>query len=257
MATNDYIDLPSSGGVVSVNGLTGAITLVAGTNISITPSGQNLTIASTATGNVTGPMASTANAIATWSDTSGTKLNDNSGITIDGSGNIVQTSGSFSVGGVVVSSGGINMNGFTLGDVYSISLSNGQNISQNGSAFSFSNDIQLNNFSLSSVFNIQFNNGGLIECDNGGPLFLRAADSSANIQLYNSGILYLANGSGAFIELSGSNIGVNNVSPNYNFDVVGDINCNGSFFHNGNPGVSASGTFTSFTFAGGICTSAS
>jgi hypothetical protein len=35
------------GGVTSINGVTGAITLVAGTNITITPSGSNITIAST------------------------------------------------------------------------------------------------------------------------------------------------------------------------------------------------------------------
>jgi len=42
-----------TGGVTSVNGIAGAVTLVAGSNITITPSGSNLTIASTSGGTVT------------------------------------------------------------------------------------------------------------------------------------------------------------------------------------------------------------
>ncbi len=38
------------GGVTSLNSLTGAVNLVAGTNISITPAGSNITIDSTASG---------------------------------------------------------------------------------------------------------------------------------------------------------------------------------------------------------------
>ncbi|MES2181064.1 MAG: hypothetical protein V4493_03075, partial [Pseudomonadota bacterium] len=50
-------------GVTSLNSLTGAITLAAGTGISITPSGQTLTIASTSSGDVTiGAFGSTPNA---------------------------------------------------------------------------------------------------------------------------------------------------------------------------------------------------
>ena len=43
----------SGSGVTSLNGLTGALTLVAGTGITITPSGSNITIASTGSGTVT------------------------------------------------------------------------------------------------------------------------------------------------------------------------------------------------------------
>lgn len=54
MATDTWIELPvegsGSGGVTSLNGETGAITLVAGTGISITPSGTNITIANTEAG---------------------------------------------------------------------------------------------------------------------------------------------------------------------------------------------------------------
>src|SRR5271166_2525220 len=54
------------GGVTSVNGETGAITLVAGSNITITPSGSNITIASTGGGvtSVTGsaPISSSGGA---------------------------------------------------------------------------------------------------------------------------------------------------------------------------------------------------
>jgi hypothetical protein len=49
--------VPTSGGggsgVSSLNTLTGALTLVAGTNITLTPSGNNITIASTASGGIT------------------------------------------------------------------------------------------------------------------------------------------------------------------------------------------------------------
>jgi hypothetical protein len=49
---NNYVDLPETGGtgVTSVNGLTGAITLAAGANITLTPSGNTITIASTGSG---------------------------------------------------------------------------------------------------------------------------------------------------------------------------------------------------------------
>ncbi len=50
---SNYIDLPVEGGssgVISLNGLVGALTLVAGANITITPSGTNITIASTGGG---------------------------------------------------------------------------------------------------------------------------------------------------------------------------------------------------------------
>lgn len=46
-----YVNIPSLGGVNSLNGLTGALTLAAGTNITITPSGGNtLTIAASGAG---------------------------------------------------------------------------------------------------------------------------------------------------------------------------------------------------------------
>lgn len=44
---SQYVDLPVSGGVISLNGLTGALTLVAGAGISITPAGTNITITNT------------------------------------------------------------------------------------------------------------------------------------------------------------------------------------------------------------------
>jgi hypothetical protein len=51
---NNYIDLPeeggAGGGVSSLNGLSGALTLVAGTGITITPAGSTIEISSTSTG---------------------------------------------------------------------------------------------------------------------------------------------------------------------------------------------------------------
>lgn len=54
MATNQYVRYPSTGGsgsgVSSLNGLTGAVLLAAGSNITLTPSGNTITIASTGGG---------------------------------------------------------------------------------------------------------------------------------------------------------------------------------------------------------------
>lgn len=65
MASN-YIEIPlpaGSGGVTSLNTLTGALTLAAGTGISVTPSGSTLTIAATGGGDVTlAAFGSTPNA---------------------------------------------------------------------------------------------------------------------------------------------------------------------------------------------------
>lgn len=60
---SQYVDLPVEGGVISLNTLTGAITLAAGSGISITPSGNTLTIAATGGGDVTlAAFGSTPNA---------------------------------------------------------------------------------------------------------------------------------------------------------------------------------------------------
>jgi hypothetical protein len=67
MATTQYIRYPGSGstGVTSLNGLTGGLTLVAGTGISITSSGSSLTIANTeAGGSVTSVSVVSANGFA-------------------------------------------------------------------------------------------------------------------------------------------------------------------------------------------------
>lgn len=45
-----FIDLPITGGVTTINGLSGAVTLAAGSNITLTPSGNTITIASTGGG---------------------------------------------------------------------------------------------------------------------------------------------------------------------------------------------------------------
>ena len=56
MSTSGSVDLGATvnggggggGGVSSLNGETGAVTIVAGSNITVTPAGQNITIASSA-----------------------------------------------------------------------------------------------------------------------------------------------------------------------------------------------------------------
>lgn len=63
-----YVKLPpsgGSGGVTSLNSETGAINIVAGTGITVTPAGQNITIAATGgTGTVTSVSVVTANGLA-------------------------------------------------------------------------------------------------------------------------------------------------------------------------------------------------
>ncbi len=58
MATNLWIELPVTGSAFTLNGLSGAVTLLAGSGITITPSGNNITIAATNAGNVTNVTAS-------------------------------------------------------------------------------------------------------------------------------------------------------------------------------------------------------
>ncbi len=53
MSSYQWSPLQDGGGVTTIDGISGAITLVAGSGISITPSGQNITIASTGGGDVT------------------------------------------------------------------------------------------------------------------------------------------------------------------------------------------------------------
>jgi hypothetical protein len=53
MSTNIWVELPLAATSFSLNSLIGAVTLIAGSNITITPSGNNLTIASTVSGGVT------------------------------------------------------------------------------------------------------------------------------------------------------------------------------------------------------------
>lgn len=53
MATNIWVELPVTGSAFTLNGLTGAVTLLAGPGITITPSGNNLTLASTNVSTVT------------------------------------------------------------------------------------------------------------------------------------------------------------------------------------------------------------
>ncbi len=69
MAPQDnYVDLPETGGgagVSSLNGETGNINIVAGSNITVTPSGQSITIASTASGGISGTWSTTGNVVET------------------------------------------------------------------------------------------------------------------------------------------------------------------------------------------------
>lgn len=71
-------------GVSSLNGLTGVVTLSAGSNITLTPVGNDITISASGgsgSGDVTGPGSSTDNAISRFDGTTG-KIIQNSGIVI-------------------------------------------------------------------------------------------------------------------------------------------------------------------------------
>ena len=68
MPQDNYVDLPESGGgagVASLNGETGNVNIVAGSNITVTPSGQSITIASTGGGGISGTWSSTGNVVET------------------------------------------------------------------------------------------------------------------------------------------------------------------------------------------------
>jgi hypothetical protein len=62
---NIELNVPTgAGGISSLNTLTGDLTIAAGTGISVTPSGTNITIASTSGGNVLGKYGETITALA-------------------------------------------------------------------------------------------------------------------------------------------------------------------------------------------------
>lgn len=63
-----WIGSGGGGGVTSLNSLTGSVTLAAGTNITLTPSGNTIIIASTSSGSITG--SGTANAVTYWNGSS-------------------------------------------------------------------------------------------------------------------------------------------------------------------------------------------
>jgi hypothetical protein len=86
----------SGSGVASLNGLTGAVTLAAGPNITLTPSGNTITISSPAQGLPTDPSFSTV--------TAGTVFTCN----------IVCPSGNMTIGGNVTVSGNLDASGLSI-----------------------------------------------------------------------------------------------------------------------------------------------
>jgi hypothetical protein len=94
-----------AGATKFTQGLSGSLTkltdgtsyLIAGTNVTITTGSSGaVTISTSAGGDVTGPGASTDTAIARFNGLTGKIIQNTTGVTIDGSNNVV-TSGSFSV----------------------------------------------------------------------------------------------------------------------------------------------------------------
>lgn len=102
MSQGQYIQYPanggtgSGGGVLSINTLTGNVNLVAGSNITLTPAGQNITIASTASGGGSSSSTLTVGTI------DGASANSN-GATI-GSNSLFMQSATASFPGVVSTS---------------------------------------------------------------------------------------------------------------------------------------------------------
>ena len=126
MATNQYISYSSrnggggSSGVSSINSLTGAVTLAAGSGITITPSGNTLTIASTGggSGTVTSVSVVTANGV------SGTVA------TATTTPAITLTLGAITPSSIVASGSisGANLSGTNTGDV-TLGTANGLSLS--------------------------------------------------------------------------------------------------------------------------------
>lgn len=111
-----YIRYPNNQGVTSINTLTGAVTLAAGTGISITPAGNTLTIASTSGGDVT------LTAVGSSPNNNGASLSGQA-LTLqpaDGTHPGLLTSGTQSIGGAKTFTGSIsatNLSGTNTGDV--------------------------------------------------------------------------------------------------------------------------------------------
>src|ERR1035437_6872305 len=72
---SDEIDAITSGEVTGINSITGAVTIVAGSGISVTPSGQNITIDASGVGggiaihDITGSVTLTGSVNAVYVDT--------------------------------------------------------------------------------------------------------------------------------------------------------------------------------------------
>jgi len=134
------------GGVTSLNAETGDVVLVAGTGISVTPLGQNITIDATGgTGDVVGPASATDNAIARYDGTTG-KLIQNSTVIVDDSGNVTGAANITATGATisgltasqaVVTDGSKNLASLAYGTASSASSLVERDANQNAFANSF------------------------------------------------------------------------------------------------------------------------
>ncbi len=91
----------SSGGVTSVNSITGTVTIAGAGSVSVTNAGSTITVSGSSAGSVTGPGSSTTNALSRFSDTTGQVIKNSTWV-LDDSGNLVSNPLSIGPGGAFV-----------------------------------------------------------------------------------------------------------------------------------------------------------
>ncbi len=207
-ASGLWVDTLLSGtttvGVDSVNGLTGAVTLVGAGSVTVSTVGQNVKISGATgigTGNVIGPAGATDNAIAIYNGATGQVIK-NSSATID-------------AGGVITSNGTIVGGAGNVSGTGNLNLSSNGNIDANAPG-----NIDLNALNLNGQINITAGSYMTLTSNN-ADLYLNAS-GNCNItgQNGNAGINGALN---AFLG-AGQNVSINASTGNTNIGAGTDIN---------------------------------
>jgi hypothetical protein len=202
-------DLPAN--VSSLNTLTGAVTLAAGTGITLTPSGNTITVAASSSGGITGPGTSINTAIATWNGTTGAALLNNDllyasdvlhvtdpatdlvipAFTVRG-GNQVAVGASHDGGALTLLGGGIT-NGTSFGTAGAVNITGGANAGLgNGGAITLTGGTSASAFAgsvnlLGGFFNTSSTNNGNVNLFANGSLLLQLVGSNGSVTLPSIG----------------------------------------------------------------------